>query len=267
MAGSYFSSQDLVGSSAESNNSDAHGRTRSYNIDEYDGGVLPIETGTAAGGGSGSGGDGGAGLFSFRLGSAFGGNGTSGKAEAAASGGARAGSGAAAAAAADGGAGGNGGRGGEMPPPPPRPPSAEAARESGDTQAAAAAAAAAAARFPDPFQQSRRLSGLPENEEVVPESPRPSLEAKQARSGKLGRPVVIIGPGRHRHYRKDGGRCLRVWCLSRLSRRLGKCAETGAPSSARIRPSPRIPDTPFMPIIHTQDLVCSCGICCLLQRS
>ena len=181
-AGSYFSSHSDLGSLGDSAASDATGRTRSYNIEED--GVIPAkppaaaaatgEAGDGSGTGSvsGDGGDGAYSLFGFAsgvLGGSASGKGWSGRAGAAEAGG-RGSSGA-----------GGGGDARDMPPPPPRPPSKEAAKEGGDAQAAAAAAAA---RFPDPFQQQqqqqqqpRRLSGLPENEEVVPESPRPSLEA------------------------------------------------------------------------------------------
>ena len=182
-AGSYFNSQSDLGSLGESGTSDATGRSRSYNIEED--GVVPIMPETAApaegeagngsrvsgeadsGGGGDGGGDGGYNLFNFKFSSGVLGGSGSGK------GAGGRGSGGAGAAG-----GGGGGRDtGDMPPPPPRPPSKEA-KEGGDPQAAL---------FPDPFQlqQSRRLSGLPENEEVVPDSPRPSLEAaKQVMYGE-----------------------------------------------------------------------------------
>eukprot|EP00903_Cladosiphon_okamuranus_P018814 g17305.t1 len=183
-AGSYFSSQSDLGTVGESGSSDATVRTRSYNIEEDE--VLPITPQVAAaaaplasgeaGGdisrtadvaGSGGGGsEGGRSLFNFKFASGVLGGSGSGKGAAGGRG------------SGGGGASGGGSRGdaADMPPPPPRPPSKEAANEGDESQASAAAAAA---RFPDPFQmqQSRRLTGLPENEEVVPESPRPSLDA------------------------------------------------------------------------------------------
>lgn len=157
----------------------------------------------------GGGADGGYSLFSFRLGSGLLGSSGSWKGKGAvaevssssSSGDGGGGEGASAAsamvaAAAAGspsrtkrnGAAARGGGGGEMPPPPPRLPSTAAAKDAAAT-AAAHVPAAAVVRFPDPFQaqqqQPSRLSGLPEHEEVVPQSPRASLDG----AGQVKHPV------------------------------------------------------------------------------
>ncbi|CAM9178341.1 unnamed protein product [Ectocarpus sp. 13 AM-2016] len=131
----------------------------------------------ASGGGDGSR-DGGYSLFSLRFRSGLLG---------------RSNKGSSSSAGGDGGGNGASSASGEMPPPPPRPPSAQAAKDAAPGSEATntadlAAASAPAVWFPDPFQQPQqqpgRLSGLPENEEVVPESPGVSLEG--ARDLDLG---------------------------------------------------------------------------------
>lgn len=210
VAGSYFSSHSDLGASADSGSNDAHGRTRSYNYEEGVDGALEAagsavvtDDGNGGGNGNGSGtasgnghnagvggGGGGVGYGLFRIGfgpfgrgSARPGEGGKGTINKSSIGSDAAGSSSSSSAGGGGGAGGEaggalGGINEDMPPPPPRPPLADAAKKAAGDVGAPAPAAAAVTRFPDPFQQlPTRLSGLPEHEEVVPKSPRASLDA------------------------------------------------------------------------------------------
>ncbi|CAM9486187.1 unnamed protein product [Pylaiella littoralis] len=212
VAGSYFSSHSDLGASADSGSNDAHGRTRSYNYEEGVDGALEAagsavvtDDGNGGGNGNGSGtasgnghnagvggGGGGVGYGLFRIGfgpfgrgSARPGEGGKGTINKSSIGSDAAGSSSSSSAGGGGGGGAGGEAGGalggineDMPPPPPRPPLADAAKKAAGDVGAPAPAAAAVTRFPDPFQQlPTRLSGLPEHEEVVPKSPRASLDA------------------------------------------------------------------------------------------
>lgn len=207
LAGSSASSE-LAAMDGTADHLQHHGRSRSENIDEMDddlGGKMaaydvggPATTATGMGGSGSSGtaaaaeavsGDGGRdgnyGLFSLRFRSGLLGKSNKGANPSA---GGNSVNGASSTS-------GGGATAGEMPPPPPRPPSAQANDAAAGSEATStadvAAATVPAVWFPDPFQQqqSGRLSELPENEEVVPKSPKASLEG--ARVG--GTAVCLSG--------------------------------------------------------------------------